>query len=154
MIVRIIYFSIIILFQVALMGWQGIYDNLLFNIGALLLVCYLSLKLNIIPKSWHFTLSSFKYLCFLIKEIALSAWLVTKFAWDPERTYKPSLSWINTSQDTDLGKMLYACSITLTPGTVSVAIDEGQILVHAIDESIIEDLNQQIMDKKLKQALC
>ena len=37
-----------------------------------------------------------------------------------------------TSQKSDIGKVIFANSITLTPGTISVSLDEKGILVHAL----------------------
>jgi multicomponent Na+:H+ antiporter subunit E len=39
------------------------------------------------------------------------------------------------TQRTDLGQVVFANSITLTPGTVSVETEEGYFLVHAISYS-------------------
>jgi multicomponent Na+:H+ antiporter subunit E len=43
-------------------------------------------------------------------------------------------------QRTDLGRVVYANSITLTPGTVSIIVEEDTILVHALTPEGAADL--------------
>ena len=53
------------------------------------------------------------------------------------------------SQKSDLGKVLFANSITLTPGTVTIETEDKSFLVHALNvtESSISDL--KYMDEKV-----
>ncbi|MCZ6914779.1 MAG: Na+/H+ antiporter subunit E, partial [Rickettsia endosymbiont of Ixodes persulcatus] len=44
-------------------------------------------------------------------------------------------------------------SITLTPGTVTLDINNNMLLVHALNKSSITDLQRGIMIKKIKQIL-
>ncbi len=52
-------------------------------------------------------------------------------------------------QKTELGLVIFANSITLTPGTISVAAKEDEILVHALSfEGAAEDLSGD-MDRRV-----
>lgn len=67
----------------------------------------------------------------------------------PSLPIRPALVEIKTELTSSLGRMLLANSITLTPGTLSVDIDDDRILVHWIDCSPGTDLEaatQRIAD--------
>ena len=58
---------------------------------------------------------------------------------------------VKSTQKTDLGRVIFANSITLTPGTVSVDMLDDQIVVHALtDEAAAEDasgeMNRRVTD--------
>jgi multicomponent Na+:H+ antiporter subunit E len=59
----------------------------------------------------------------------------------------PRLFDVPTSQKSDLGRVLYANSITLTPGTVSIRVCGNKITVHAIAEDVAEELEKGTMDR-------
>ena len=46
-------------------------------------------------------------------------------------------------------RVLYANSITLTPGTLSVDLEDGEITVHALQEASIEELKEAGMEEKI-----
>lgn len=57
------------------------------------------------------------------------------------------LFWIPSGQASDLARAIYANSITLTPGTVSVDMDDDKILIHALSFEMcdsIEEMAQKI----------
>lgn len=70
----------------------------------------------------------------LIKEIALAAWDVSKRILNPRLPISPTLVEFRPSQKTDAGLVIHANSITLTPGTISVEAERGRFLVHALTE--------------------
>ena len=52
----------------------------------------------------------------------------------------PQLINIPVSQKTDLGRVIYANSITLTPGTVSIELGKDFVIVHALTKEGANDL--------------
>jgi multicomponent Na+:H+ antiporter subunit E len=54
-----------------------------------------------------------------------------------------------TTQKTDLGRVLYANSITLTPGTVSIRVHGDAITVHAIADEVADGLLEGEMDRRV-----
>jgi multicomponent Na+:H+ antiporter subunit E len=57
---------------------------------------------------------------------------------------------IKATQKTDLGLVIFANSITLTPGTISIDVEpDGQILVHAISREGTEGLEGGDMDRRV-----
>lgn len=67
----------------------------------------------------------------------------------PGMNISPRLIEVPTSQKTDLGRVLYANSITLTPGTVSIQVYGNHITVHAIAEEVADGLNGGEMDRRV-----
>lgn len=61
----------------------------------------------------------------------------------------PKLIKLPTPQKTDLGRVIYANSITLTPGTVCVGLTKDGILVHALSEDAAQDLSTGDMAKEI-----
>jgi len=89
------------------------------------------------------------YHLWLIKEIILSNIIVVKHIWLGNETISPVLTKIKANQKTDMGKVIYANSITLTPGTVAVDVAGDQITVHALLRENIEDLQAGEMDRRV-----
>jgi multicomponent Na+:H+ antiporter subunit E len=61
---------------------------------------------------------------------------------------------LRLSQQTALGKVVYANSITLTPGTVTLAIEGDEILVHALTQADANVLETGEMDRKARELEC
>ncbi len=64
----------------------------------------------------------------------------------------PQLVTIPVPQKTDLGRVIYANSITLTPGTVSIELEKDFVTVHALtkegaDELLSGDMARAIPDQ-------
>ncbi len=72
---------------------------------------------------------------------------VAKRIIDPRLPISPVLITLETSQATEFGQVIYANSITLTPGTVSLRIDKNTIEVHALSEELAADLETGTMDR-------
>ncbi len=73
-----------------------------------------------------------KYIIWLLVEIAKANWTVAKVILTPSLPIRQHLFTVPYSQKTDLGQVIFANSITLTPGTVSVETEPGHFLVHAL----------------------
>ena len=54
------------------------------------------------------------------------------------------------SQKTEVGRVIYANSITLTPGTVSVDLDDESVMVHALSSEGVESLEEGEMDRRVR----
>ena len=61
----------------------------------------------------------------------------------------PQLIDIPAPQKSDLGRAIYANSITLTPGTVSVVLSKNTLTIHALTKEAAEDLAEGSMAKKI-----
>lgn len=84
----------------------------------------------------------------LIREILFSAWDVTKRILDPRLPITPTLVEFTPAQTTDIGLVIHANSITLTPGTITVEAEHGRFLVHALSREAAAGLAGSEMDKR------
>lgn len=84
----------------------------------------------------RFSYGLFKYLLWLGKEIGKANIDVAKIVLAPELKISPRLVRVKATQKTDVGLTIFANSITLTPGTVTVEIEGDEFLVHAITEEM------------------
>ena len=91
------------------------------------------------------------YIFWLIKEVVVSNFIVVKHIWLGNSSISPSFSKITCSQKTDMGKVIYANSITLTPGTVTVNMFGNQIVVHALLQENIDELKKGGMDRRVSE---
>jgi multicomponent Na+:H+ antiporter subunit E len=69
----------------------------------------------------------------------------------PRLPIEPRLFRIPSTQRTPLGRVIYANSITLTPGTVTVDVDErdGTMLIHSLTTVAYEGLLTGEMDRRV-----
>jgi multicomponent Na+:H+ antiporter subunit E len=63
-----------------------------------------------------------------------------KIIWRKNLNLQPVFEWINSEQKNDTSLVIYGNSITLTPGTVTLNISNGMLLVHALEQSSIDNL--------------
>jgi len=98
-----------------------------------------------IQLSWRLIL----YWPWLFKEIVVSAWSVSRIILNPRLPVSPTLVRAKTSQKTTVGLVTYANSITLTPGTISVDVKPGEILVHALTREAADGLLEGEMDRRV-----
>jgi multicomponent Na+:H+ antiporter subunit E len=135
---------------------SGHYNPLMLSLAAVSVafVVYITHKMDIVDHGFHPFRLSVKlvtYHFWLIKEIVLSNISVVKSIWLGNKTISPTLATLSVSQKTDVGKVIYANSITLTPGTVTVGIQGDQIVVHALLRESMDDLKGGEMDRRVTE---
>jgi len=135
---------------------SGHYTLLILSLGALSIafVLYIAHRMDVIDHESppiHLTLKIPSFFAWLTKEIIISNITVVKHIWLGNKTISPTMKTITAHQKTDMGKVIYANSITLTPGTVSVALEGDQIMVHALIKESIEELEAGEMDRRVTE---
>ena len=107
--------------------------------GCALAVVWLGHRMAVVDREGHPIHLSlrmlFSYWPWLAKEIVKSGWEVSCAILRPRLAISPTVTRFEASQTTDLGLVIHANSITLTPGTICVAIEGRELLVHALLES-------------------
>ena len=88
------------------------------------------------------------YLIWLFKEILISNLNTAKAI--VSNNIKPETFTVKASQTTDVARVTYANSITLTPGTVTTNIKNNTFEVHALNSDFGNDIRSNEMDKKVK----
>ncbi len=104
---------------------SGHYSLLILFLGfvSITLVLVIANKMDVVDQESqpiHLKRNIFGYFGWLIKEIVQANITVVKHIWLSGESISPTLKKIKISQQTDMGKVIYANSITLTPGTVAI----------------------------------
>ena len=84
---------------------------------------------HLAPVPWH---RLAWYSVWLLREIAVANWQVLKIVMNPRLPIDPVIVRFRTSLTTDLGRTTLANSITLTPGTITVQVNDDEFLIHAL----------------------
>lgn len=90
-----------------------------------------------------------KYLVWLIKEIALSSQRIVRIILKKEIKISPKISVAKVQGAKTFSNAVYANSITLTPGTVTVELADDKIKVYAINKGCDESIKNNTMYKKI-----
>lgn len=97
----------------------------------------------------HFGRAAFLYWPWLFWEIVKSSIDVARLILNPRLPISPNVVRLATSQMSEVGRVVYANSITLTPGTVTIGIENGTFEVHAITRGMAESLMEGEMDRRV-----
>lgn len=132
---------------------SGYFAMLLLFLGAAscALVLFLALRMDRIDeeaiplamRAWRWVF----YSLWLGVEIVKSNLAVARVLVDPCLPIRPAVFRVNATQRTLLGHVVYANSITLTPGTVSIDLHGDAIDVHSLLEPDFETLAE--MDRRV-----
>lgn len=89
------------------------------------------------------------YCCCLVKEIIKSNLYVMKVILNQRYSVEPLLVRFQTNLRTDAAKATLADSITLTPGTITVSVEENTFTVHCLDRDLASGLKDSEFEKRL-----
>lgn len=133
---------------------SGLFEPLLlgFGLASCAFVVLLTWRLETLDHEsmpTHVLLSAFWYWPWLGWQIVLANFDVAKRILSPSMKLAPEIVRLTSTQHSDLGKVIYANSITLTPGTVTIDIEGDQFLVHGIARNVVEDLEDGAMDRRV-----
>jgi len=138
----------------AWLAWSGHLEPGMLGFGALsvALVAFVSLRAGVFEEPsgprW-IGLRLLGYVPWLLWQILLANLHVARVILSPGPPVKPRLMRVTASQTSDLGRAIHACSITLTPGTVSLDIRDGRILVHALTAEAAAGLEEGAIDRRV-----
>lgn len=110
-------------------------------------------QVDLEPISINLGHKTLRYLFWLAGQIILSASHVTKLVWGQSSKVSPALAKISIKNIPSKHHVLYANSITLTPGTLSVDLEGDQVTVHALQASSIEKLEEGGMEQKMTDII-
>jgi len=111
------------------------------GVGSIVLCVYIAHRLDVCDHEGHpihLALPGLTYLPWLLKEIVLSNITVAKAILSGN--IQPQVLEVAATQSDELGQTVYANSITLTPGTISISLYEGDITVHSLLDETAEGL--------------
>ena len=135
---------------------SGHFEPLILSFGAasVAFVVFLAHRMDVVDHEGHPVHLSWKlpvYWVWLVWQIIVANLSVARKILSPDMRIDPRLISVDAGQKDDLDRVVYANSITLTPGTVSLRLDEGKILVHALDEGFAEDLERGNMRRRVRR---
>jgi len=135
---------------------SGETEPLLVGLGlaSCVLVVAISRRMDVIDRegqSLHLhPLRFLRYALWLLKEIIKSNLTVTRRILHPRLPIRPSVFGIETHGLDEIGQVIYANSITLTPGTVSIDVVDGVIEIHALDSGSATKLREGEMERRIR----
>lgn len=148
--------TLLFLLTAAWMLWSGPYTlagglMVVFAVGSILGTLWLSLRMEKSsgePTSWPHPVRLALYLPWFTWEVIVSAWGVTRIVLSRDMPMSPRMVRVRATQRTDFGKVVYANSITLTPGTITLDVRGDTMLVHALTKDTAEGLESGEMDRR------
>ena len=87
----------------------------------------------------------------LVKEIVKANFAVMHMILSEKEELEPALVSFESDMQTPTGKAFLANAITLTPGTITVTLEDSEYVVHCLDESLAEGMDDSIFVKLLSE---
>ncbi len=91
-----------------------------------------------------------KYVLLLLKEIGKANLAVCRLILTRREVVEPVLVKIHTNLKSEVARVMLANSITLTPGTITVSLRDQELLVHCLDKSLAEGMENSEFVKLLE----
>ncbi len=91
------------------------------------------------------------YGLWLLWQVVKSNVDVARRIWDPKMPIRPTWRRLDTELTSVLETTIYANSITLTPGTLTVDVKEDHFVVHSLSEEDLLVLLEGHMEKRIRQ---
>ena len=137
--------------------WSGYFKPLLIGLGmvSVVLCTYLAFRMrrtdgegpgfSIIDHIHQLA----TYWPWLLVEIAKSNIDVAKIVLASKIDVDPVMIKVKATQATGMGRVIYGNSITLTPGTITVDMEDDEIIVHALTQAGAEGVREGEMDRRV-----
>lgn len=137
---------------------SGHYTPLLLGLGSVsvLLSVILTWRLGGIDREsapYVRIFGAIRYLPWLVWEILKANYDVIKACLKADLDISPALVRVKTTCKSDLAKVTFANSITLTPGTVTIEVEGDKLLVHALYEGSAGPGAFDEMDRRSARAM-
>lgn len=91
------------------------------------------------------------YLPWLVIQVFVSALAVARLVWSPRPVLRPAVGRAPLGDESELLRVVYANSITLTPGTLSLSLDEEAVTVHSLDPAGLDQLRGGAMLRRVRR---
>lgn len=133
---------------------SGFFEPLMLSFGAasVVLTLWIAHRMDVVDHEGHpihLGARAIMYLPWLVWEIVKANWDVAKVILSPKMQIQPHTFDTPASQLTEVGRTIYANSITLTPGTVTVDTrPDGTFRIHALTTAAREGVEALVMDRR------
>jgi multicomponent Na+:H+ antiporter subunit E len=145
-------FVFLVLFWLLLSGYFTAF-LLAAGVGSALAVVGFAQRMDVVDHEGHpihLGPRALLYWPWLAKEIVKSAWAVSRVILDPKLPISPTLVRFTPTQKTDVGLVIHAQSITLTPGTITIEAQPNEFLVHGLTREGARGCIDSEMDRRVR----
>ena len=134
--------------------WSGHTEPMLVGFGvvaALIGVAFASRTKILDEEAFPFHLAGrmFTFVPWVVWQIVLANLHVVKVVLSPKMPIRPHLIKVPARQRTVIGAVIHANTITITPGTVTLDLRDGCLLIHALTDPAAEDDLDGTVDRRL-----
>lgn len=146
-------FLMLLLLGITWLLWSGVTRPLILALGLLscLLTLYLAHRMGFFKRenfSLHLSPRLPRFWAWLLVEIFKANLAVAAAVLLPRRFIKPTIVDLRTDAG-PIGQTLLANAITLTPGTVTLDVDEGRLRVHCLTQAAADELQAGEMGRRV-----
>ena len=139
------------------LAWSGHFDARMLGLGGASVLVVLAIthrmeRLSGMDHDPHVGPGILLYVPWLLWQIVKANVGMARILLAPRLLLSPQLLRVPTSQRSDTGRALYANSITLTPGTISLDLNNSSILVHALTLETAQALQDGEMDRRARRC--
>ena len=92
-----------------------------------------------------------KYIALLFKEVVKANLTICRLILTRKETVEPVIVKVPVKLHTEVAKVVLAHSITLTPGTITVSLTEQELLVHCLDKTLADGMEDSEFVKLLEK---
>lgn len=134
--------------------WSGYLQTLLLFLGILsaALVLYLMRRMRRLegrPAIPKLRLGVIGYWAWLLKEIVKANITVARVILSRTLVISPTIIKVKALPETDIGRVTFANSVTLTPATVTMDIDGEMLTIHALTRESADDVLAGHMNRRV-----
>ena len=137
---------------------SGHFTPLLLGLGgvSVALVTWLAARMRIVDREGlpvQHGLAILPYGVWLLREVVTSSLAIARTVTARELEIQPQVFTVKGLPHDAVAQTLYANSITLTPGTVTLDVDDQHLLIHALTNHASEGLHAGEMRRRVAQAM-
>ena len=124
------------------------------GVASVAIIAWIAHKMDVIDHEGHpihLTQRVLLYWPWLIKEIVMANLHVARAIVSRDMPVLLSVLKVRSTQKTELGQVVFANSITLTPGTVTIEVDKDILTIHALTRGTADDLKSGELDRRVTQ---
>ena len=91
------------------------------------------------------------YIFVLVKEILKANVTVFKMIYSAKYHFEPAVVHFTTTLNSNFARVLLANSITLTPGTITVSLNDNEYVVHCLDKELAQGIDSSVFVRLLEK---
>lgn len=132
--------------------WQHILVGAIFS--TILTVFWSNLNISSVNKTNFTLMQAFllaRYFVLLGVEIVIANISVAMIVLNPKLPISPGIVIMRCDLERSLLRVLYVNSITLTPGTITVELEDNLLIVHALTEDVAHDVEDWSLNRRLME---